>query len=447
MQQQRLSWRTKLAYGAGDIGFSSSYTILSLFFLFFLTDVAGLSPALAGTALLVGKVWDAVIDPYLGHLSDRTVSRWGKRRVFFLYGFLPYGLTFVLLWILPPIQSQVLLFAWVAVTYVMHTTACSVVCVPFTCLSAELTTDYDERTSLTAYRMAFSIIFGLVAAALPPVLIKAFGGGHTGYMGMAAIFGALIAVSPLVPFFFTRERAEPQTKQMDLWRAVRTTFANRAFVIALLVYLCTWVGMDTITAMFLYFLKYCLHMEAQFPVVLLLIFGTAALVLPLWVRVAGRWSKRAAYVAGLGFLAVILTGVAFLTENVKHLVYPMAVLAGIGVSAAHVVPWSILPDVVEDDELRTGYRREGDFFGVMSFIQTLASSGAIFITGWVLELSGYLKDQEQTRTAQMAIRSLIGPVPAVLFFLGMVLLAFYPIDRHTHARIREELDRRSVKLY
>lgn len=458
---ERLSVGTKLAYGAGDLGFSVSYTIMGFLFLYFLTDVVGLSPALAGTAILIGKLWDGVVDPYLGHLTDRTVSRWGRRRVYFLYGFIPYGLTFALLWVAPAgaavaaapagaaagaagLSSQALLFAWAAVVFVLHTTAASAVSVPYTCLTAELTTDYDERTSLTAYRMAFSILGGLLAAAVPMEIVKAFGGGRSGFMVMGAVFGAIIMISPLFPFFGTRERGEPQRDQFPLWTAVKTSLGNRAFQLALAVYLLTWTAMDIISAMFVYYLKYGLEMAEQTSVILGLVFGVAALSLPLWVWVSKKWSKRAAYTTGLSLLGGVLTAVTFLRPDTRGWAYPLAALAGLGVGAAHVVPWSIIPDVIEDDELRTGRRREGDFYGIMSFIHTLAASVAIFASGLALEVAGYLPDQPQGPAALLAIRLLLGPRPAALFFLGMVLLSFYPISRDEHARIRAELARRQA---
>ena len=149
---------TKIIYGAGDLGFSLTTTIIGAYFLFFLTDVVGISPAVAGISILIGRTWDYINDPVIGHLSDRTRSRWGRRRPFLLFGAIPFALAFMLMWYRPPFESQVALTAYYAAAYVLFDAAATFVYMPYFALTPELTDDYDERTSLTSYRMFFSIL-------------------------------------------------------------------------------------------------------------------------------------------------------------------------------------------------------------------------------------------------------------------------------------------------
>ncbi len=495
----RLPLLTKVAFGFGDSGMSATSTIINLFFLFYLTEVAGLRPALAGAAILAGRFYDAVTDPLEGYLSDRTRSRWGRRRPYFLFGAVPFGLSFALLFLVPSAAGQGWKSAYAAFAYILHMTAFTGIGVPYTALTAELTHDYDERTSLTAYRMAFSILFGLVAAAVPLMIVGAFpGSSRTGYAVMAAAFGAFTVLPPLTVFFGCREpkaalsratapepaaatgaaptgaaptgaageaptgaaptgtageasvggataltsAGRPAAGFRDFLREMLLTLRNRPFRVALLVFVLTWMGMDIITSVFLYFLRYVMGMEGSAEAIFGILFTVAALCLPLWVWVSERWSKKVAYLAGISFLAAVLSIVAFLRQGMTTAVYVLVALAGVGVSTAHVIPWSMIPDCIEYDELRTGRRREGQHYGFMTFAQKAASSGAIFLTGLALEASGYVAGAVQPASALTVIRVLLGPVPAAVFILGMVVLAFYPVTRAGHARVRAELEAR-----
>lgn len=443
MSDNKLATRVKLAFGATDIGFSTSYTIITFFFLYYLTDVVGLKPLYAGAALLVGKFWDAIIDPAIGHFSDRLQTRWGRRRPFFLFGAVPYGLTFLLLWNLPQLHNQLALAVVTAVVFMLHITASSLASVPYTALAPELTQDYDERTSLTAYRMAFSIIAGLAAAVLPGMIVGAFSPARVGYGVMGAIFAALIAVCPLFVFFGTREPVRERPVQGDSFVAgVIQCFKNGPFIAALVMYLANWVGMDIISTTFVYYLKYYLHMEANTSIVLGLIFGTAALCLPLWVKISEAIGKKLAYGIGLSFLSAVLLSLMFLRQQDSSLAYLLSVLAGVGVSAAHVLSNAIIPDVIDYDELKTGKRREGVYFGMVTFVQQFASAGALALVGLILELSGYVPNVEQTTRALWGIRLMIGLGPGLLFAVGIVALVFYPLNKKRFNQVRQELHAR-----
>ena len=167
VQSEKLSIWTKLAYGIGDFGNSvGPGTSILFWYLYFLTDIAKLNPALAGLAILLGKIWDAVNDPWIGMLSDRTRTRWGRRRPYLLFGAVPFGVTFALLWIVPPIQNQLILCLYFALMYMIFDTAFTMVGCPYVALTPELTLDHDERTSLVTYRMFVSIIAGLIIAVV-----------------------------------------------------------------------------------------------------------------------------------------------------------------------------------------------------------------------------------------------------------------------------------------
>ncbi|MGQ9778425.1 MAG: MFS transporter [Bacillota bacterium] len=437
--------KAKLAYGATDFGFSMAGTIIMLFLLVFAVEVVGIRPGLAGAVIAVGKIWDAVIDPFIGHFSDQTRTRWGRRRPFLLWFALPYGLSFAALWSLPPLANQYVLAALFGLLNLVFITFFSLLMVPYNALGPEMARDYDERTSLTSYRMAFSILGGLLASALPAVLIGSFPDRRWGYAVMGMAFGLVAALFPFLAFFGTREDQEDKEGESgSLREGLAAAAANRPFLLALLAYLANWVALDVITAVFFFYTRYCLGIDlgASGPLFFVL-FCVAALSLPLWVRLSAGLEKKTAYVLGLGYLAAVLAVFAFPLPNRPGLLYFLAALAGIGVSAAHVIPLAILPDAIDHDELTTGKNHEGIYFGVVTFLQQLASGGGIALVGLFLEIFGFVRGAAvQTARAQLGIRLALGVLPGAILLCGIAAMLAYPITRAEHRRIVAALEAR-----
>lgn len=439
----RLTAKTKLFYGFGDFAPALSITVVQFFFLYFLTDVAHLSPALAGVALLVGRAWDAVNDPLFGLISDRTRTRWGRRRPFLLIGSIPFGIAFFLLWWVPPLRSQAGLLLYYAALYVVFDTAFTAVQLPYSALTVDLTQDYDERTSVTGYRMIFSIGAGLIGAVVPLTIVGLFPSEQVGFLAQGAILGAVIAVPMLVAFFATRERADYQRsvplKPMD---AIRSAVTNRAFVLAAGIFLLAWVSVDIIAAVLVYYLRYWVGIQGDASVVLGIMFVVAILALPLWVRLSGRLGKKQAFMCGMTFWAVVQVALVFLGRGIEWPVYPLAALGGIGISAVHVIPQSLIPDVTDVDELTSGTRQEGVYYGFLVFMQKLASALGLFLVGQFLGWAGYAPNVAQSERALWAIRMLVGPIPAVIVVGAIVFAAYYPLTRERHQQVMAELEAR-----
>jgi GPH family glycoside/pentoside/hexuronide:cation symporter len=453
-QSEKLSFWTKAAYAIGDLANSAGPgTIVPFWYLFFLTDVAKLNPALAGVAVLIGKIWDAVNDPLVGILSDRTRSRWGRRRPYLLFGAVPFGLTFALLWIVPPIENQVLLCLYFAFMFIIFDTAFTFVGAPYHSLTPELTLDHDERTSLISYRMFISIVAGiLVALLLGEFIFPAYPEDQQklAFRAMGIVCGAIFVVPSLITFVGTRERKEFQVEPAPSpLEGLRFVLRNREWRYALVINLLGWMPIDIAASVFPFFLIYWIGMKAgDANLVMGIILASAALFLPVILWMSRRMEKKTAFIIATASWAVIMIAILFVPQDAVALAYAVAAMAGFGVSAAHVLPTAMITDVLEVDELMSGKRQEGIYAGFSVFIRKLSTGLVLALVSFVLAWSGYQEGAEvQTPGAVTAIRLVISLLPALLLVVACVVAWFYPLTRERHAEISRELaQRRTARI-
>jgi GPH family glycoside/pentoside/hexuronide:cation symporter len=264
---------------------------------------------------------------------------------------------------------------------------------------------------------------------------------------MGAIFGILSGLPLLLTFFGTRERRDHMAlAQPSLSQSLRAAARNRPFVFGLAIYLCTWVAVDIIQATLIYFIKWGVEREAENDVIMGTIFIVAMLALPLWRWTAERWDKRRAYILGVSLFALFQIILITLTpSSALGVLLALSALAGVGVSAAHVLPWAIIPDAIEWDEWHTGERHEGMFYSLTTLIRKVASSIALPLALLILDATGYVPNATgQSARALLGIRILIGPVPAVLLCLGIVFALQYPLSRERYLAIRRDLEQRQA---
>lgn len=450
---RRLSVWTKLAFGAGDLGPAVLTAINGFFLLEFLVNVAGLRPGPAGTIFLITKIWDAVNDPIMGWLTDRTVSRWGRRRPWLLFGAVPFGIAFWLHWIVPPLDTNGLFWYYMVVALLLDT-ALTVVGVPYTALTPELTADYDERTSLNTYRFGFSILGGVLAAFFHNLIVAAFAPNRAlGAAVSVGIWAALGALGLLWTFLGTRGYAEQPAAQtsddVGFFDGLRQAFANRAFMLVTLTYLGAWLTIQLVQGNLFIFARDWLGMpDADFGFVLLALQFTAFAAMLIWARISERIGKRKVYLIGATIFAITLIGLSLLPRGATTGLYILAIFGGIGVAVGYLVPWSMLPDVIDQDELEHGRRREGLFYAFFVFLQKIGLSLGLFASGWLLDLAGYLRVTPgeavpaQPESVLLVLRVLVGPAGAVILLLSLWAVYRYPITREKHAEIRAALEAR-----
>jgi GPH family glycoside/pentoside/hexuronide:cation symporter len=420
------------------------------FQLYFLTDVAGLRPDYAGWAIGASRLWDAVNDPLFGLLSDRIRTRWGRRRVLLLFGAVPLGVFFMLMWMVPALD-QLWLAIYYAVTFILFDTAFTVVHVGYNSLTPEMTADYDERSALNGYRMVFSIAGTLGAIILATVLGWSISDARLLYLILGVGLGVVAMIPPLIVFSITRERpAEELPPPLPMSEAIRHTLSNRPFRMVMGLYLLSWTTASILAATLVYFANYYLRVPDQANYFVLAAQGSAILFIPAVVWLCQRLDKRRAFILGSLAWVIVLLGISALRADQIGLAYALAALAGFGIATAYVVPWSMVPDVVEYDQVRSGQRREGSYYAFASFFQKLATGAALWGMGQALALTGYLTPAAgdplpvQPAAAVTAIRIFTGPIPAVLLFLGVLFAWKYPITRASHQATLQALAEREA---
>ncbi|MBM3151127.1 MAG: MFS transporter [Chloroflexi bacterium] len=447
--KDRLPWYVKLAYGSTDFGFAFTDSAIAVVYMIFLTNVIGLALEAVFLITLIRMTWDYINDPIIGFLTDRTRTRWGRRRPYLLFGIIPYGIAFAMLWWHPPVASETWLVVYYTIAWLVYDTILTLVSMPYFALTPELTQDYDERTSLTSFRMAFSIVGGLVAYT---VWLMALGerapenGSHI--FTVAAIFGAISAFPMLFTFFAAKERpAYVGQSRPSLRESLRAARTNRPFLFAAGIFLFTWTAISIIEPTLLYFLKYRMQLpDDTADLVAGTVFISALVVLPFWLWVSKKTDKRKSYIAGMLFLSAVICTLIFISPFMGlPVIIALAALAGIGVSAVHVLTWAMIPDAVEVDELASGHRHEGIFYALVTLFRKIAASVAVSLIPLVWKASGYVADAaQQNETAITAIRIMVGPVPS-LFLLGGILFAvFYPLSREAHRETRDKIAARAA---
>ncbi|ALF55955.1 sugar transporter [Nostoc piscinale CENA21] len=463
----KLDFKTKLAYGAGDLGPAITANISIFFLLVFFTNVAGIPAGLAGSVLLIGKIWDAVNDPFVGLLTDKTKSRrWGRRLPWMFYGAIPFGIFFFLQWIVPQFSSDRSTNMWALFWYyvvigLISQVFYTVVNLPYTAMTPELTQDYDERTSLNSFRFTFSIGGSILSLILAQIVFSQIPDRQQQYFILAVICTVISVVSLYWCVFGVRDRIlafeakriqQEEPPSIPFFEQLKIVFTNRPFLFVIGIYLFSWLAVQITASIIPYFVINCMKLkEADVPTVMIAVQGTALIMLFVWSNLSKKIGKKLVYFLGMSLWIIAAAGLFFLQSDQLVLMYIMAVMAGVGVSTAYLVPWSMIPDVIELDELQTGQRREGIFYGFMVLLQKFGLAFGLFLVGNALQSAGFKEAVAgqstlpiQPESALTAIRLAVGPIPTVCLICGLVLTYFYPITREMHAEILLKLRERQT---
>lgn len=445
-QKGKLPTRLKWLYSVGSLTTSMPQAIISFFQLYFLTDIAGLRPDYAAWSIAAGRLWDAVNDPLFGVLADRIKSKHGRRRVLLLYSAFPLGISYAVMWLIPN-MGDLGLAVYYALTFIVFDTAYTAMYVGYNAITPEMTSDYDERSSVNGYRMAVSI-----ASTLGVIILTTVAGWYIedkqtlfAYLGIG--LGIASALPLLVVFRATKDyRSTLDADPLPAWESIKATIRNRPFIQVMGLYLMSWTAVSILAAVLVYYANYYHRSPDIGSYLVLAAQGSAIAFVPVVVWLSKKFDKRSAFILGSISAMASLLGIYALSPEQIVPTFILAALCGLGIATAYIVPWAMLPDIIEHDELETGQRREGSFFALAAFFQKLGTGAALWAMGQVFNLTGYITPTQdlslpfQPADTVSAIRLFASIIPAVLFLIGIGFAWNYAISREEHGKMLERLE-------
>jgi len=392
---------------------------------------------------MIATLWDAVTDPAIGIVSDNLKSKWGRRRPFLLIAALPFGVTTWLLF-----TDFHFGFAYYVVMIILFFTFFTMVNVPYSALGAEMTQDYNERMSLVSFRTGWSQFLTLFSAALPLILVgifgEALGSASAGWSAMAALFGTIAVFTILLTWRTTRgyELFSENTgfKFSDIYSVVRH---NRTFRYTLGIWTFGIIALNFVVSTAVYFFTYVMgYGESMTGMVFGVLIAAGFIYIPIIDYVAHKKSKRMAFIIFAAFWGAInlFAGIMVAGPQDSTVCWIGLLTAG-AVSACMVyqLGWAMIPDVTEVDELVSGQRREGLYFGVMAFVQKIASAVTFQVIGIILAWVGYQPDVTQTPETLLGIRMLMYEAPVVFLILACIVAYYMPMTREKHQALLDIL--------
>jgi sugar (glycoside-pentoside-hexuronide) transporter len=437
----KLSVKTLISYSSSMIGLNGMSTMISLTLMFFYADTLKVGPAVVGTMMALGQVWDAITDPVLGYLSDHTPWKWGRRRPYILLGAPLAAVSFFLLFSPPEKLSVNMIPIFLALVYILFLTSRTIWETPYFALAPELTLDYDERTRLSAYQQVFASFGDILGTMAPVILIAYFAVERDGYSFLGMGIGIIAICAAVSSYAGTRENpALPKRSKLSLLQSLRATLSNRPYVMLVLTSSCTAISNYTTIAVTRFIVKYWFQRPDLEPWFFGAFFIGVFVSIPLWIKLTGRVGKKAAYIFAMVTYSIILWLIMLLGQDDYILYGVCMVIAGAFNIALWLIAGSIVPDIIEWDQLRVKERREGAYYGTWTLIRKGAIGGAFFIVGPTLSFFGYQPDVEQTELALLGIRLLFGPIPSVLLILGVIIFLKFPITKEVHADILRQIE-------
>jgi GPH family glycoside/pentoside/hexuronide:cation symporter len=448
MAENRLSVKQKLGFGVFDLGGNMLFTLMSFWALKYLTDTVGIAAAWAGNAIMIGKAWDAVTDPMMGFISDRTLSPWGRRRVYLLFGALPMLLSMVFFFTAPSYLPSSLHIAWAIIALILLNTASTVINVPYSSLTPELTGDYHEQSSLNGYRFGCAVFGTIAGAAAVQPLVQIFARRDSpdplqdprGFSAMGLILGAVMALVTVLTFLGTKEkkRSRKDLPREGFFSSYLAVFRNKPYVLLLVTYALHMTGISFLTTILSYYTENVLHRGDITVLAMVILLLTAMAFIPVSVLVSKKIGKKHTYQICFAVISSTCLLLFFLGHRMPlGFFYGLLVYAGIGVGFSYVAPFAMVPDVIEYGAAKTGERTEGAYYGAWTFVSKLGTALALFVSGNILQWGGYISRTGTAAAAQplsvfKAVRIIIGPLPALVLAAALIFVQFYPLNEKSH---------------
>lgn len=472
-QTQKLSVGEKIGYGLGDASANLIFQVMIILQLSFYTDTFGIAPAAAGTLLFVARFWDAIFDFMMGLIADRTKSRWGKFRPWILFTAVPFGVMAFLCFYTPNLSTGgKLLYAYA--TYIAFMTIYSMNNLPYSALSAVMTSDIGDRTALSSYRQTCAMIAGVIVQGLALWLVAYFGKGEggtansaLGYEWTIGIFAAIGIVLFFITFATTKERIQPDPHQKTSVRQDFTDlFSNGPWWILFLLTIFIFITLAMRGGDLVYLLKYYFDKDAELNVIKMFglaiadtndtnaivakafgIFSVSGLITTILGIMASKWfavrmGKRNAFILGLSTITILWVPFYFLPPNALLAGIIIQLFAQFGYGITAPLLWAMMADAGDYSEWKTGRRATAIVFAAVVFglKAGLGIGGAI--CGWILAYYNYQPNVAQTERALQGIRLTASIFPAIPFAISIILLLFYKINKPMELQMQAELTER-----
>ena len=440
MHTDKLSNTQRVGYGIADFGINLYFISAMTYLLYFYTDVYGISAAAAAGVMLVARFVDAVTDPMMGIIAERTNSRWGRLRPYMLFGAIPLGVVAVMTFSTPDLDADGKLW-WAYLTYIGFGIAYTIVSIPYSALTASLTADHHERTVLSTIRMACAFGGGYVISAGMPALVGLFDTEAQGYQWSMGLFAVIATMLLWVTVWQTRERIQPpKTQKLSLSDSMKSVFLNPPLLIVMVLFTCGMLSFTIRQAVAIYYFKYNLQrpdlIETWFAITMPIMF-VGLVFTP---RLADRYGKSGGIMIGAIVTIFAAFGMYFTPYDNIEMILVWGGLLALGGTPIAVLGWAMLPDTVEYAQWRLGVRADGAIFAMSSFFQKLAKTiGGAGVAG-VLAWSGYVANVDQTETSLAAIHNLMTLAPAGIMVIMILAARAYRLDGQTHARIVAEIN-------
>jgi GPH family glycoside/pentoside/hexuronide:cation symporter len=448
---QRLSFKEKLGYGLGDTASNFFFQVFNIFLLYYYTDVFGIDPALVGVMFIVTKVVDAISDPLMGIIADRTNSRWGKFRPYLLWGAIPYGVLGYAMFAGPEL-SDVGKLAYAYVTYTLMMLAYTVINIPYSALMGVMSSNSLERTSLSSYRFVCAFSAAWIIGTFVTPLKTILGGGDEGqgFRLTMMLFAVLSIALFWVTFATTRERVKPLQEKADLKLDFQAMLANAPWLALFFAAIFTLMNVAVRNGAIMYYFKYYVGDDGS---AIFLIFDQTAVFMSLGLfamitgiactkALASRFDKRQLLIV-LSILNALLMAVFFFIPPDRYwLMVIVNMLSALVIGPTPALVWAMYADTADYGEWKSGRRTTGLVFSALQFAQKLGLAVGAGLSGIILSLFGFIANQPQTEAALTGIRLMFSIFPAGLALAGVVAVLFYPLRDKKVKEIEAELNLR-----
>ena len=445
--KEKLSVKEKIGYGLGDTAANFIFQTMVVFQLSFYTDTFGIAASAAGTLFIVVRVWDAIFDPLMGVIADRTNTRWGKFRPWVLWTALPFGLMGILTFLTPDLSpSGKLVYAYA--TYILMMMVYSANNLPYSALTGVITGDVAERTSLSSYRFVCAILGAFVVQVLALPMVKYFGHGNsaTGYRVTMAILSVIAVGLFVITFFTVKERIRPDPRQeSSVVRDFASLAKNGPWIALFALTIVVFIGFTMRSGSMVYYFKYFVGREDLFSA--FNVCGLASTIVGILVStpLSMRYGKRDLFMVSLFATAVFMSAFLVIPAHAIPLMFALEILRQFAYGLTTPLLWSMMADVADFGEWSTGRRATGIVYSALVFGLKVGLGVGGAVAGWVLSLYGYVPNAAQSAEALLGIRMVASVFASIPYFLGVVCLIFYKITRQLNIQIADELAERRTK--